>query len=144
MAAIEGIQVDGMGTIRWTPEIRARVDALVPRAMAAADAFSPLQEACWADRRHSCGEPNVIRQSQGSHWAGFIDPDYKAAAYNYTVEEVVGGPADIRHTVCGVGLKLHEHFKANIAKDPTFYGKVWCPRCRGEVPFAQFSCEAVA
>lgn len=143
MTAIAGIEVDGMGTIRWTPEIRERVEALIPRAMAAADAFEALQTVCRADRRHSSGEPNVIRESFGSRWAGFLKPDYTAAAYAYTVAVVEDG-ADITHTACGVGLKLHDHFLSNIRRDPTFYGKAWCPRCKLEAPFAQFVCETVA
>ena len=139
MQAIEGIKAEHM-TLRWTPEIRERVEALIPRAAAAADAFSPLREACHADKRHSMGEQNVLRSSGGSRWAGFVAPDYEAARYDYTVELVEDGSADITHEVCGAGLKLHDHFKANIAKDRAFYGKVWCPRCRGDVPFGQFKC----
>lgn len=140
LQAIAGIEIDGLN-IRWTPEIRANVEALIPRAMAAADAWSPLSEAHLADQRHYSNGVNILRARGGSKWAGFVAPDYEAAAYDYTVEVVQDG-ADITHTVCGTGLQLHEHFKANIRRDPTFYGQVWCATCRQNVPFAQFECVA--
>lgn len=138
VAACDGMVDEGL-RITWTPEVRERVEALIPRVAAAMDAFIPFERAHRADERHARGEENVLRQSAGSAWAGFVNPDYAAAGYDYTVEVVSAG-ADITHTVCGTGLKLHEHFKANIARDPTFYGKVWCPTCSGNVPFRQFTC----
>lgn len=137
MQAIAGIEIDG-GEIRWSPEIRQRVEALIPRAMKAADVFSPLSEAHFADDRHSRGEPNILRESGGSKWAGFVSPDYEAARYDYTVEVTTEG-ADLTHEPCGTGLKLHEHFKDKLANDPTFYGKIWCPKCRLNAPSAQFT-----
>lgn len=141
--ACEGMTDEGL-TIRWTPEVKARVEALIPRAAAAMDAMRPLEEAHNADNRHSRGEPNVMRESRGSSWAGFVNPDYEAARYDYTLTETFGGSHDLRHQVCGAALVIHEHFKANLRSDPTFYGKVWCPRCRIEAPSAQFECVATA
>lgn len=139
VAACDGMTEEGL-TIRWSPEVLAKVEALIPRAAAAADAFSVIADAHFADQRHcSGGVQNILRESRGSRWAGFVNPDHEAARYDYTVEVVDEG-ADLTHTVCGVGLRLHEHFKANLAKDPTFYGQVWCPSCRQNVPFSQFRC----
>lgn len=136
VAACDGMTDEGH-TIRWAPEVLEKVEALIPRAAAAEDAFDGLSNAHFADARHYRGEENLLRESRGSSWAGFVNPDYKAAAYDYTVEVVDEG-ADLTHTVCGVGLKLHEHFKANWRKDPSFYGRIWCPRCRINAPAAQF------
>lgn len=145
IAAIDGMTMDAHGVIRWTPEIRAKVEALIPRAMAAADAFDVLSKAHFADERHCSNRENILRERRGSHWAGFVNPDYKAAEYNYTVEvEVVAEGADLTHKVCGTGLKLHEHFKANLRKDPTFYGQIWCPCCRLNAPARQFACAPAA
>lgn len=137
MQAIAGVVVEGL-TIRWTPEIKAAVEALIPRAMAASDAFDVLSKAHFADRRHSHGDENVLRQQQGSAWAGFVAPDYKAARYDHTVELVAEG-GDLQHRVCGARLALHDHFKANLAGDPNFYGKIWCPTCRQNLPASQFN-----
>lgn len=129
--------VEEIGRITWTPEVTARVEALIPRAAAAMDAFRPLENFHQSDHRHSHGGVNVIRSSAGAEFAGFVNPDYAAAAYNYTVQVVPAG-GDLVHTVCGTELRIHQHFKDNLARDPAFYGKVWCPTCRNDVPFAQF------
>jgi len=136
VGACEGMTDDG-GTIRWNPEITARVEALIQRAAAASDAYAVVSDAHFADQRHASGEPNILRASAGSKFAGHVKPDHAAARYDYTVDVVsVGG--DLTHSVCGTQLKLHEHFRERIAVDPTFYGKVWCPTCRANVPMAQF------
>lgn len=134
--AVEGMVDEGL-RIKWTPEILARVEALIPRAAAAEDAFNAISNAHFADRRHSSGEENVLREARGSRWAGFVNPDYAAAAYDHRVEVVSEG-GDIRHTVCDTRLVIDAHFKEFIAWDRTFYGKVYCPTCVGNVPFAQF------
>jgi hypothetical protein len=134
--ACDGMTDEG-ATIRWTPEILARVEGLIQRAAAAEDAFDAVSNAHFADARHYRGEENLLRESRGSRWAGFVHPDYKAAAYNFTVEVVEEG-GDLTHTICGTQLKLHDHFKGQLALDPHFYGKVWCPTCRQNLPFAQF------
>lgn len=134
--AIAGIEDEGM-TIRWTPEIVAKVEALIPRAAAASDAFNVLSDAHFRDHRHSHGDVNILRQQSGSKWAGFVSPDYKAAAYNHTVEVVSEG-GDLVHEPCGTRLALGEHFKDQLALDPTFYGKVWCPTCKLNAAWPQF------
>lgn len=138
--ACAGMVDEGL-KITWPPETRAKVEALIPRAAAAMDAWDAVSEAHFADRRHSSGQENVLWPSAGSKWAGFVNPDYKAAGYNYTVD-VVDQDGDLLHTVCGTHLKLHDHFKQKIAADPLFYGKVRCPRCSVDAPIAQFKREA--
>lgn len=89
-----------------------------------------LSEAHFDDARHASGNENFLREERG------YSPD-RGGDYNYTVEVVTEG-ADLTHKVCGTGLKLHEFFKTRLAKDPTFYGKVWCPTCTQQLPFGQF------
>ena len=126
-------------TVRWSPETLARIEALIPRAMAAADGFAPLSEAHFADYRHCSGEPNVLRARKGMSWAGFVKPDYERAKYDYPVWVEIGdGHFDIEHRVCGVRLRLHQHFLDHMQRDPTFYGQVWCPSCRINAPAEQF------
>lgn len=134
--ACDGMKEENL-RITWPPEVTARVEALIPRAAAAMDAFMPFADFHRSDARHSMGGVNVIRAQRGSHFAGFVNPDYAAATYDYVVQVVPAG-GDIVHTVCGTELRLHQHFKDNLARDPAYYGKVWCPTCRNDVPFAQF------
>lgn len=134
--ATEGMTMDGL-TIKGSPEIRARVEALIPRAAAASDAFNAISDAHFADQRHSGGGVNILRESQGYSWNGHVPGANLGGRYHYTVEVVPEG-GDITHSVCGTHLKLHDHFKQNIARDPDFYGQVWCPTCRQNVPMRQF------
>ncbi len=136
VAACEGMTDDG-NTIRWTPATFDLVSGLAPRIKAALDAFDALSDSHFHDRRHSSGDDNILRASRGTHWAGFVAPDYKAAAYDYTVEVVSEG-AHIRHLVCDTGLRLHEHFLSDLRRDGTFFGKVWCPTCRTNAPISQW------
>lgn len=130
VAAAQGITLDGL-TMRWTKEVVEAVDVVIPRALAASEKYSRLSDAHFHDKRHSSGEVNILREQRGST---FYD-----GAYDHTVEVVPEG-GDIQHsTVCGTRLKLHEYFKADLRRDPLFFGKVWCPTCRGNVPFAQFT-----
>lgn len=137
VAACDGMTEEGL-TIRWTPDVTERVAALADRAKAALDAFAPLANAHFHDARHCSGERNMLRPSRGSHWAGFVAPDYQAAQYDYTVDVVPDG-GDIVHTVCGTHLRLHEHFLQDLRRDPAFFGKVRCPTCRLDAPIAQFA-----
>lgn len=135
IAACEGMMESADGLhINWTPEVTLRVGELVPRAEAALSALEPLSDEHWRDARHSHGEPNVLRESQGSHGIRFL----RNYSYHYTVEVVPEG-ADLTHAVCGTGLKLHQHFKDALGRDPTFYGRVWCPKCTIAAPFDQFA-----
>lgn len=138
VAATEGMTQDGL-TIRWTPEITARVEALIQRAASASDAYRLISDAHFADHRHSRGEENILRESHGASFAGHVNPDYAAARYDYTVEPVAPGAGDLVHNVCGANFDLHEHFKDQLALDPTFYGKVWCPLCKINAPWHQFT-----
>ena len=138
--APEGMTEEGF-TIRWSPEVLARVEALIPRAAAAADAWKAVSNEHFRDRRHSHGDDNVLRESKGYGWTGFIKTDGRSGEYDYTVEVVTGG-GDLTHDVCGTHLKLHDHFKDQLALDPGFYGKVWCPTCRVSAPWRQFTLDA--
>lgn len=135
--ATDGMTSDGL-TIKGSPEIRSRVEALILRAAAACDAFNPLSVAHFADQRHSggAGTINILHESKGYSWNGHVPGANLGGAYDYTVEVVPEG-GDITHTVCDTQLKLHDHFKQNIARDPEFYGAVWCPTCRTNVPMHQ-------
>ncbi len=135
--ATEGMTSEGL-TIRWSPEVTARVEALIPRAAAAADAWHAVSDEHFRDRRHSHGDENVLRESKGYGWTGFVKAEGKSGAYDYTVEVVPAG-GDLRHDVCGTNLQLHDHFKDQLACDPGFYGKVWCPSCRINAPWPQFT-----
>jgi hypothetical protein len=39
---------------------------------------------------------------------------------------------------------IHEHFKERIRRDPTFYAKAYCSRCRVDAGWHQFECTVVA
>lgn len=135
---------DGMteerGTIRWSPEITQRIEALIQRAAAAEDAFRPISDEHFADARHSSGGGvNYLRESRGGKFSGHLTKlSSEETWYDYTVEVVADG-GDIQHEICGTRLHLHDHFKQNMAKDPEFYGQVWCPTCRVNAPGWQFS-----
>lgn len=132
VTACDGM-VDHGDRVTWTPEITERVAAVVPQAEAAERAFDALSEAHFRDYRHSHGEPNILRESRGSRRIRFL-PDRD---YNYTVQVIEDG-GDLRHTVCGTRLSIHQHFKDELARDPTFYSKVWCPTCGINAPYNQF------
>jgi hypothetical protein len=132
--ACDGMTEEGL-TVRWTPEIREKVAALVPRAEAAECAVSRLSNEHFKDARHSHGGENLLRESRGATAIRFLPPH----EYHYTVEVVPEG-ADLVHQACGTGLRLHQHFKDDLTRDPTFYAKVFCPTCKVNAPFAQFSC----
>lgn len=133
--AISGIEENGLN-IRWTPEIRERVGALIQRAAAAEDAFRPIADAHFADERHCSGTGvNILRESRGYSFSGHLTK--VDGAYNYTVDVVSEG-GDLTHEVCGTQLKLHEHFRQKLAIDPQFYGLVYCPSCRSNCPEWQF------
>ncbi|WP_408585897.1 hypothetical protein [Novosphingobium sp.] len=135
--ATEDMTSDGL-TIKGSAEIRARVEALIPRAAAASDAFNALSVMHFDDQRHCSGShQNILREWKGYSWNGHVPGANLGGEYNYTVEVVSEG-GDIAHTACGTHLKLHDHFKQNIARDPEFYGQVWCPSCRQNVPMWQF------
>lgn len=124
-----GMTEEGL-TIRWTPDVYKAVTELIPRARKASEEFEVLSETHFADYRHSHGEDNILRESAGY--------DRRRGEYHYTVDCVVADVADLVHIACNTGLKLHQKFKDNIKRDPAFYGKVWCPKCRINAPFGQF------
>jgi hypothetical protein len=131
-------------SITWTPAVTAAVSAIAERVKAALDGVDKIKEAHFHDSRHSSGEENILRVRAGSRWAGFIAPDYKAAAYDYTVKVVSMAQFDtIQHVLCGTHLLLHEHFLADMRRDPAFFGKVWCPVCGVNAPITQFSGEVL-
>jgi hypothetical protein len=136
--ATDGMTCEGL-SIKWPPEVRERVEVLIERAAKASDAFAEIFDAHTADERHYSGRGgNIIRERQGSTFAGhWHKKSYAETSYHYTVEVVDSG-GDLTHTVCGTHLKLHDHFKANLAKDPTFYSHAWCPKCRIDAPIHQF------
>lgn len=136
--ACAGMTQEGL-TIRWTPAVTEAVTALVPRAEKASAAFNVHSESHFADDRHCRGEDNILRESQGSVGIRWL-PKY---SYHYKVECVDAGAVDLLHAPCGTGLKIDQHFKDNLARDPTFYGKVWCPKCRISAPFGQFEASTV-
>lgn len=138
--ATEGMTQDGL-TIRWPRETIPTVLTLEPRVRSAAIAYGVFSEAHFRDARHSSGQPNILREAQGER--GSLDGT--TTRYHYTVEVVpfdttrLGGhDADIVHSPCGTGLKLHAHFMNNLAVDPTFYGKCWCPTCKVNAAWSQF------
>lgn len=121
--------------IRWTPETKTRIAEIVPRAEAVMAALEPLSDAHWHDDRHCYGEENSLRESQGVHGISFL----RQYSYHHKVEVVTDDP-DLLHQPCNTGLKIDQHFKDNMAVDPKFYGRVWCPTCRLNAPFAQYTC----
>lgn len=123
-------------TIRWTPEITAKVEVLILPAAIAEDAYTVLSDAHFEDSRHSSGQENVLRESRGSSFSGHFTRKADTS-YNFTVDLVDHG-GDLHHQACGARLQLHDHFKAKLASDPTFYGQVWCPKCRTNAPEWQF------
>lgn len=136
--AVHDMTDDGQ-TIRWTPLSIERVSELIPRAEAAMCSLEPLSDEHFRDSRHSRGEENLLRSSKGSSAIRFL-PHHD---WDYTVDVVSDG-ADLTHEVCGTGLRLHPHFKGQLARDPTFYGKVWCPACMKNAPFSQFTQQRAA
>jgi hypothetical protein len=141
IAAASKMTVDGL-TVRWNPDVLAEVEALIPRAALASDAYSAISDAHFADARHSHGEDNILREKRGYGFSGHAikNPDTK---YDYTVE-VVSSHGDIAHGVCCTHLRLHQHFKDRLATDPAFYGKVYCPTCRTNTPWAQWVLHSMA
>lgn len=135
IAALDGMTDDGQ-QIRWTPQVAERVAALYGRFQEVLVEIEPLSDAHFDDDRHSSGQINILREQRGGRGdlyktgAGYSD-------YAYTVEAVAEG-GELRHTVCGTNLRLHDHFKERLARDPDFYGRVWCPTCINNVPIAQF------
>lgn len=128
-----GIIGEGL-TLRWPSKVIEQASALVPHAEAVMFELQPLSDEHFRDMRHSHGEENILRESRGLVNIRFL-PRYD---YHYTVEAVTE-QADLTHRVCSTGLKLHQHFKDELARDPTFYGKVWCPTCGINAPFTQFA-----
>jgi len=141
IAAANKMTVDGL-TIRWTPDVLAEVEGLIPRAAAASDAYAAIADAHFADERHSNGGENILRARGGYGFSGHATKRTDTR-YNHTIE-VVPGDGDISHSACGTHLRLHEHFTRNLAKDPAFYGKVWCPTCGINTPWAQWSVGKIA
>ncbi len=111
----------------------APIAACIPELRRAAIAAEPLSDAHFHDSRHASGGDNILRAPQGGRSS--LDGSY--CDYNHTVDVVSAG-ADITHRACGTGLRLHDVFKTELVKDPTFYGKVWCPKCGINAPTDQF------
>lgn len=132
IAALDGMTESGFD-IRWTQEVSERIMAMRERFKSVLTDLEPLSDAHFDDERHSAGRNNMLWSQAGGRSVGYGTP-YN---YNYTVDAVPDG-GDIVHTVCGTRLKLHDHFKERLARDPAFYGEVKCPIC-GMVPFAQFA-----
>jgi hypothetical protein len=109
------------------------IDAIVPDLRAASVEIEPLSQAHFHDYRHSHGDPNILRERQG--YTSSLDGTGRQ--YHETVEVVPAG-GDLAHQPCGTRLKLGETFKADLARDPAFYGLVFCPTCRLNAPFAQY------
>jgi hypothetical protein len=133
VAACEGMKFDGQ-TISWTPEIRKNVAVIVPRVRENAGKIDALSKAHFRDERHSHGRSNILREERASRHLDFGE-NYD---HHHTVDVVPSG-GDMTHKVCGTHLKLHEHFKRELEKDPAFYGDVWCPICRNNAPIEQFA-----
>lgn len=132
VTACDGMIDEGL-KIRWTPEITERVASVVPKAEEAERAFDALSEEHFRDMRHSHGEDNILREWKSTRRIRFL-PDKDE---NFTVEVASDDP-DIIHVPCGTGLRIHQHYKDELARDPTFYGKVWCSTCKVNAAWAQF------
>jgi hypothetical protein len=126
--------VDEGTKIRWPEDTLAKVDAVISRARRMNDEIEKLSESHFHDRRHCSGDENVLREQRGYSRLG--------GEYNRTVEVVPEG-GDLRHTVCDTRVKLNAYFKSDLDRDPKFFGKVWCPCCRSNLPFAQFEAVVV-
>ena len=135
IAAASRMTVDGL-TVRWTPEVLAEIEALIPRAAAASDAYAAISDAHFSDERHSHGGENILRERRGSGFAGHATKKTDTE-YNHTVEVVLTG-GDLTHQVCGTQLAIHQHFKDKITADLAFYGKVYCPTCHINAPLGQW------
>lgn len=134
IAACHDMVDDGRLRITWTPETRERIAALIPRAEAAEAKLSALSDAHFDDYRHSHGDENLLVESRGMTGIRFLPK----REWHYTVECCEVAEGDMIHRACGQGIKLHEHFKERLRRDPKFYGKARCPRCRTLAPIAQF------
>lgn len=124
---------DGL-TIKWSHEIVMQVGLLVPKLENIMYRLDDLSEAHWHDDRHSHGEENILRSEQMTRRIRFL----KDQDHNFKVESVIHG-ADIIHHACGTGLKIDDYFKDNMKKDISFYGKVWCPTCRVNASWSQYT-----
>lgn len=137
---IQLIVLDGT-IIRWSPGTWACLERLGPFWKATMHEVDELLEEHQADNRHCRGEMNVLKEARGSkhnHW-GLRGPD---TSYDHFVA-IMGEDEhhNLVHRTCGTRLGLAEFHLDNLRRDPTFYGKVWCPstRCRiGDIPFAEF------
>lgn len=131
--AVAGMKEEGL-QLSWTADIRDRVAALEPRVRAAEHAVRGLVDEHFRDSRHSHGQPNVLREQRGSRQ----DLYHVYTEYNYTVNVAPAVDADLVHTICGTGLRIHEHFRNEILRDPAFYGLVFCPTCSLNAPWMQW------
>lgn len=113
-------------------DVFAVIRPLVERVRETKKPVDLLALAHFDDNRHSSGQENILRAREGYS-------DDRGGHYHYTVE--VARDGDLYHYVCDTSLKLHEHFRERLRRDPTFYAKVWCPTCVGNVPFSQFKCD---
>lgn len=109
------------------------LSALVPELLAASAAAQVLSEAHFHDARHASGQTNILRERRGSG----TTLDGKSYSLDRPVT-IVPYQGDVFHKVCGTGLEICEEYKADIRKDPTFFGEVWCPTCAMNLPIAQF------
>lgn len=123
--------------IQWSPETRPKIMAIEPRWREIMGKIELLSDAHFEDSRHSHGEPNILREKQGSK--GDFWGNGNGGCYHYTVEAVGPAQGHIAHMVCGTEFRLHDHFLDRLRRDPAFYGKVWCPTCRIDAPWAQFA-----
>lgn len=105
-----------------------------------------LNEAHFDDSRHSRGQPNVLRyergfsEDRGGDFDWFVKMLNRPANPQASADEVAAERPDLEHKVCGTELAIAEHFKERIRFDSAWYGRVYCPRCRGDMPFTQFVC----
>lgn len=110
-------------------QVSEQIRPMIDRLRETKPSIDVLSDAHFDDARHYGGHENILREQRG------YDP--VRGDYHYTVA-VVTVAEDLRHRVCGTGLKLHEHFKSRMTKDKKFYGKVWCMTCMQNVPIDQF------
>lgn len=122
--------------LQWSPETLEAIVALEPTVRIAATAIEKLSAAHFHDARHSLGKPNVLRSIRGT--AGSLDGSH--TDYNHWVEFAHRGMGNIDyvHEPCGIGLRIHPVFREQIAKDPTFYGLVFCDICAVNSAFENF------
>jgi len=138
MQAMEGVVQDGT-IIRWVPGVLQRITHLEPEWTDALVAYEEIKEQHFHDRRHSHGELNELRESRGSKHAlwGRRPEDTR---YHHYVSLWTGSTQpepDLVHTRCGAQHVIVDHFKDELRRDPTFYGKFWCLGCRSNVPWAE-------